>query len=180
MLAGNNGIRLNNEIVTMYLKYIEDEYVEIEVSDDGGQIREDEEAEYLHRKGLLWELLTPNAVLLSVILRNEIMANMNRGAGWCCEPVVLEPVEMESVCLEPVCWSLCAEPMVLELVVPDQWKLKLLGWFEKLESVFRISDCREKDKVKFATATLQGRALTWWNGRTASMGIDAANGTPMG
>ncbi|GJS31583.1 putative reverse transcriptase domain-containing protein [Tanacetum coccineum] len=51
-------------------------------------------------------------------------------------------------------------------------------WFEKLESVFRISDCREKDKVKFASATLQGRALTWWNGRTASMGIDAANGTP--
>nr|GEW16200.1 putative reverse transcriptase domain-containing protein [Tanacetum cinerariifolium] len=39
-------------------------------------------------------------------------------------------------------------------------------------------DCKEKDKVKFATATLQGRALTWWNGRIASMGIDAANGTP--
>nr|GEW57226.1 hypothetical protein [Tanacetum cinerariifolium] len=38
-------------------------------------------------------------------------------------------------------------------------------------------DCKEKDKVKFATATLQGRALTWWNGRIASMGIDAANGT---
>nr|GEW61327.1 hypothetical protein [Tanacetum cinerariifolium] len=34
------------------------------------------------------------------------------------------------------------------------------------------------DKVKFATATLQGRALTWWNGRIASMGIDAFNGTP--
>ncbi|GKB08052.1 putative reverse transcriptase domain-containing protein [Tanacetum coccineum] len=54
----------------------------------------------------------------------------------------------------------------------------LCQWFEKLESVFRISDYREKDKVKFATATLQGRALTWWNGRTASIGIDAANGTP--
>nr|GFC83256.1 hypothetical protein [Tanacetum cinerariifolium] len=40
------------------------------------------------------------------------------------------------------------------------------------------SDCKEKDKVKFTTATLQGRALTWWNGRIASMGIDAANGTP--
>ncbi|GKB65616.1 putative reverse transcriptase domain-containing protein [Tanacetum coccineum] len=38
--------------------------------------------------------------------------------------------------------------------------------------------CKERDKVKFATATLQGRALTWWNGRIASMGIDAANGTP--
>nr|GEU35292.1 putative reverse transcriptase domain-containing protein [Tanacetum cinerariifolium] len=35
----------------------------------------------------------------------------------------------------------------------------------------------ERDKVKFVTATLQGRALTWWNGRIASMGIDAANGT---
>nr|GEV44436.1 hypothetical protein [Tanacetum cinerariifolium] len=46
-----------------------------------------------------------------------------------------------------------------------------------LESVFRISDCKEMDKVKFATATLQGRALTWWNGRIASMGINAANGT---
>ncbi|GKB06854.1 hypothetical protein Tco_0835087, partial [Tanacetum coccineum] len=54
----------------------------------------------------------------------------------------------------------------------------LCQWFEKLEYVFRISDCREKDKVKFASATLQGRALTWWNARTASMGIDAANGTP--
>ncbi|GJR90196.1 putative reverse transcriptase domain-containing protein [Tanacetum coccineum] len=54
----------------------------------------------------------------------------------------------------------------------------LCQWFNKLESVFRISDCKERDKVKFATATLQGRALTWWNGRIASMGIDAANGTP--
>nr|GEX99422.1 putative reverse transcriptase domain-containing protein [Tanacetum cinerariifolium] len=39
-------------------------------------------------------------------------------------------------------------------------------------------DCKERDKVKFATATLQGRTLTWWNGRIVSMGIDAANGTP--
>ncbi|GKE36852.1 hypothetical protein Tco_1460257, partial [Tanacetum coccineum] len=54
----------------------------------------------------------------------------------------------------------------------------LCQWFEKLESVFRISDCKERDKVKFATATLQGRAFTWWNGRIASMRIDAANGTP--
>ncbi|GJS75248.1 putative reverse transcriptase domain-containing protein [Tanacetum coccineum] len=41
-----------------------------------------------------------------------------------------------------------------------------------------MNDCKERDKVKFATATLQGRALTWFNGRIASMGIDAANGTP--
>ncbi|GKE79757.1 putative reverse transcriptase domain-containing protein [Tanacetum coccineum] len=40
------------------------------------------------------------------------------------------------------------------------------------------SDCKERDKVKFVTTTLQGRALTWWNGRIASMGINVANGTP--
>ncbi|GKE47548.1 hypothetical protein Tco_1478806, partial [Tanacetum coccineum] len=40
-----------------------------------------------------------------------------------------------------------------------------------------MNDCKERDKVKFATTTLQGRALTWWNGRIASMGIDDANGT---
>ncbi|GJY45459.1 putative reverse transcriptase domain-containing protein [Tanacetum coccineum] len=54
----------------------------------------------------------------------------------------------------------------------------LCQWFEKLESMFQISDCKERDKVKFVTATLQGRALTWWNGRIDSMGIDTANGTP--
>nr|GFD37318.1 putative reverse transcriptase domain-containing protein [Tanacetum cinerariifolium] len=42
----------------------------------------------------------------------------------------------------------------------------LCQWFERLESVFQISECKEKDRVKFAMATLRGRALTWWNGRT--------------
>ncbi|GJX43706.1 putative reverse transcriptase domain-containing protein [Tanacetum coccineum] len=41
----------------------------------------------------------------------------------------------------------------------------LCQWFEKLESVFRISDCKGRDKVKFATATLQGRANNCGNGR---------------
>nr|GEY27297.1 putative reverse transcriptase domain-containing protein [Tanacetum cinerariifolium] len=54
----------------------------------------------------------------------------------------------------------------------------LCQWFEKLESVFQISECKEKDRVKFAMATLRGRALTWWNGRTKAMGIEAAYNTP--
>ncbi|GJR44439.1 putative reverse transcriptase domain-containing protein [Tanacetum coccineum] len=49
----------------------------------------------------------------------------------------------------------------------------LCQWFEKLESVFRISDCREKDKVKFATTLSQSRAFDLggmeemlpWNGQ---------------
>nr|GFC70793.1 putative reverse transcriptase domain-containing protein [Tanacetum cinerariifolium] len=47
----------------------------------------------------------------------------------------------------------------------------LCQWFEKLELVFQISECKENDRVKFAMATLRGRALTWWNGRTKAMGI---------
>ncbi|GJZ09623.1 putative reverse transcriptase domain-containing protein [Tanacetum coccineum] len=35
----------------------------------------------------------------------------------------------------------------------------LCQWFEKLESVFRISDCKERDKVKFTTAILQGEKV---------------------
>nr|GFB19017.1 putative reverse transcriptase domain-containing protein [Tanacetum cinerariifolium] len=54
----------------------------------------------------------------------------------------------------------------------------LCQWFKKLESVFQISECKEKDMVKFAMATLHGRALTWLNGRTKAIGIEAANNTP--
>nr|GEX71026.1 reverse transcriptase domain-containing protein [Tanacetum cinerariifolium] len=39
----------------------------------------------------------------------------------------------------------------------------LVRWFEKIENTFEISKCAEVRKVKFATATLHGRALTWWN-----------------
>ncbi|GJR04675.1 hypothetical protein Tco_0527659 [Tanacetum coccineum] len=39
--------------------------------------------------------------------------------------------------------------------------VELSRWVEKTEMVFRISECAEARKVKFAAATLQGRALTW-------------------
>ncbi|GJS38620.1 putative reverse transcriptase domain-containing protein [Tanacetum coccineum] len=96
-------------------------------------------------------------------LLNHDLENVERALGNVLERMsVLESGENATlkkrlaetetkVVLEPV----VLEPVVLEPVVLE-----------------------EKDKVKFATATLQGRALTWWNGRIASMGIDAANGTP--
>ncbi|GKC72890.1 putative reverse transcriptase domain-containing protein [Tanacetum coccineum] len=33
----------------------------------------------------------------------------------------------------------------------------------------------ERNKVKFAAATLQGRALTWWNSQVATLGLEVAN-----
>nr|GFB71442.1 hypothetical protein [Tanacetum cinerariifolium] len=41
--------------------------------------------------------------------------------------------------------------------------VRLVHWFKKMENTFEISECAEGKKVKFATATLHGRALTWWN-----------------
>ncbi|GKB42579.1 putative reverse transcriptase domain-containing protein [Tanacetum coccineum] len=48
-------------------------------------------------------------------------------------------------------------------------------WFEKIESVFQISKCIDKDKVKYAIYTLEGRALTWWNCHVHTLGIDATD-----
>nr|GEU36379.1 putative reverse transcriptase domain-containing protein [Tanacetum cinerariifolium] len=39
----------------------------------------------------------------------------------------------------------------------------LTWWIEKMESVFQISGCVIENQVKFATYTLLGTALTWWN-----------------
>ncbi|GKA78653.1 putative reverse transcriptase domain-containing protein [Tanacetum coccineum] len=54
--------------------------------------------------------------------------------------------------------------------------IELCRWFEKMESTFGISECVERNKVKFAAATFQGRALTWWNTQVATLGLVEANG----
>ncbi|GJU93647.1 putative reverse transcriptase domain-containing protein [Tanacetum coccineum] len=50
----------------------------------------------------------------------------------------------------------------------------LSQWLEKMESVFHISGCAINNQVKFATCTLLGAALTWWNGHVRTLGHDAA------
>nr|GEZ62082.1 reverse transcriptase domain-containing protein [Tanacetum cinerariifolium] len=50
----------------------------------------------------------------------------------------------------------------------------LSQWVEKMESVFHISGCAVKNQVKFATCTLLGAALTWWNGHVRTLGHDVA------
>ncbi|GJR23416.1 putative reverse transcriptase domain-containing protein [Tanacetum coccineum] len=49
----------------------------------------------------------------------------------------------------------------------------LTRWIEKMESVFNISGCAIKNQVKFATCTLLGAALTWWNGQIRTLGLEA-------
>nr|GFB87989.1 hypothetical protein [Tanacetum cinerariifolium] len=50
----------------------------------------------------------------------------------------------------------------------------LSQWVEKMKSVFHISGCAIENQVKFATCTLLGDALTWWNGHVRTLGHDAA------
>ncbi|GJW69928.1 hypothetical protein Tco_0126845 [Tanacetum coccineum] len=51
-------------------------------------------------------------------------------------------------------------------------------WFEKMESVFHISNCTMGCPVKFATCTLLGGALTWWNSHVRTVRHHAAYGMP--
>ncbi|GJX99921.1 reverse transcriptase domain-containing protein [Tanacetum coccineum] len=50
----------------------------------------------------------------------------------------------------------------------------LCQWLKKMESIFHISGCAIDNQVKFATCTLLGAALTWWNGHVRTLGHDAA------
>nr|GEU99736.1 hypothetical protein [Tanacetum cinerariifolium] len=54
----------------------------------------------------------------------------------------------------------------------------LTQWFEKMEFVFQISKCTVGNQIKFATCTLLGSALTWWNYQVKTIGHDAASGMP--
>nr|GEY13496.1 putative reverse transcriptase domain-containing protein [Tanacetum cinerariifolium] len=49
--------------------------------------------------------------------------------------------------------------------------VKLQRWFKNTESVFEISECAEGKKVKFAAATLEGLALTWWKTKVATIEV---------
>ncbi|GJY32976.1 putative reverse transcriptase domain-containing protein [Tanacetum coccineum] len=54
----------------------------------------------------------------------------------------------------------------------------LSQWFERMESVFHISNCTVENQVKFATCTLHSVASTWWNTHVKTVGHDAAYGMP--
>ncbi|GKF20174.1 hypothetical protein Tco_0068812, partial [Tanacetum coccineum] len=49
----------------------------------------------------------------------------------------------------------------------------LTRWIENMESVFNISVCAIENQVKFATCTLLGAALTWWNDQIRTLGPEA-------
>nr|GEX96924.1 hypothetical protein [Tanacetum cinerariifolium] len=54
----------------------------------------------------------------------------------------------------------------------------LTQWFERMETVFNISNCAVENQVKFSTCTLHGIALTWWKSHVKTVGQDFAHSMP--
>ncbi|GJV04751.1 reverse transcriptase domain-containing protein [Tanacetum coccineum] len=52
----------------------------------------------------------------------------------------------------------------------------LTQWFENMESIFHISNCTVASQIKFATCTLLGNALTWWNSHVKTVSHEVAYG----
>ncbi|GJX89222.1 hypothetical protein Tco_0341236 [Tanacetum coccineum] len=77
-------------------------------------------------------------------------------------------------------------PLSHECTYPDFMKCKplyfkgtkgvveLTQWFERMEIVFRISNCTVENQIKFATYTLLGSALTWRNSHIRTVGYNVA------
>ncbi|GJW36701.1 reverse transcriptase domain-containing protein [Tanacetum coccineum] len=52
--------------------------------------------------------------------------------------------------------------------------VKLTQWFDRMETMFHISNCTVENQIKFATCTLLRSALTWWNAHVRTIGHDVA------
>nr|GEY13077.1 putative reverse transcriptase domain-containing protein [Tanacetum cinerariifolium] len=52
--------------------------------------------------------------------------------------------------------------------------VELTQWFEKMETMFRISNCSVENQIKLSTCTLLGSSLTWWNYHVITVGPDVA------
>ncbi|GJY14755.1 hypothetical protein Tco_0385177 [Tanacetum coccineum] len=65
---------------------------------------------------------------------------------------------------------------IIEMLAADctEGVVELTQWFERMESVFRISNCSMENQIKFSTCTLLAGTLTWWNSHVITVGHDVA------
>ncbi|GJV71068.1 reverse transcriptase domain-containing protein [Tanacetum coccineum] len=66
------------------------------------------------------------------------------------------------------------EGVTAVLAARTEGVVDLTQWFERMETVFRISNCTVENQVKFATCTLMGIALTWWNSHARTVTNEVA------
>ncbi|GJR62388.1 putative reverse transcriptase domain-containing protein [Tanacetum coccineum] len=88
------------------------------------------------------------------------------------------------------CCKLAPSFSLVELHLPDFLKCQPLNfkgtegvvgltqWFEKMESVYSISNCTVACQVKIWYGTMQGNVLTWWNSHVKTTTPEAAHAMP--
>ncbi|GJS62841.1 putative reverse transcriptase domain-containing protein [Tanacetum coccineum] len=114
------------------------------------------------------DAMTPESIQAMIdraIQRNSTQDDdsQNSGGG------IRRPVQPARVCTYPDFMK--CQPLNFK---GTEGVVGLNQWLEKMESVFHISGCAIENQVKFATCTLLGAALTWWNGHVRTLGHDAA------
>ncbi|GJW23125.1 reverse transcriptase domain-containing protein [Tanacetum coccineum] len=114
------------------------------------------------------DAMTPESIQAMIdraIQRNSTQDDdsQNSGGG------IRRPVQPARVCTYPDFMK--CQPLNFK---GTEGVVGLNQWLKKMESVFHISGCAVENQVKFATCTLLGAALTWWNGHVRTLGHDAA------
>ncbi|GKB09019.1 putative reverse transcriptase domain-containing protein, partial [Tanacetum coccineum] len=114
------------------------------------------------------DAMTPESI--QAMIDREVQRNsthdddsQNSGGG------IRRPVQPARVCTYPDFMK--CQPLNFK---GTEGVVGLNQWLKKMESVFHISGCAVENQVKFATCTLLGAALTWWNGHVRTLGHDAA------
>nr|GFC97396.1 hypothetical protein [Tanacetum cinerariifolium] len=93
-------------------------------------------------------------------LRERVQNEENRAEGPNVAPVARECTFADFMKCRPITFR------------ENKRAVGLIRWIEKMEMVFTVSKCTEDNKVVFAAATFQDRALTWWNSQVATLGIE--------
>nr|GEX94828.1 hypothetical protein [Tanacetum cinerariifolium] len=92
--------------------------------------------------------------------RERVQNEANRAKGPNVAPVARECTFADFMKCSPITFQ------------GNKGAVGLIRWIEKTKMVFTVSKCTEANKVVFAAATIQDRALTWWNSQVATSGIE--------
>ncbi|GJY07132.1 reverse transcriptase domain-containing protein, partial [Tanacetum coccineum] len=93
--------------------------------------------------------------------RERVQNEANRAGGPNVAPVARECTFVDFMKCSPITFR------------GNEGAVGLIRWIEKTEMVFTVSKCIKANKVVFAAATFQDRALTWWNSQVATSGMEA-------
>nr|GEU44275.1 reverse transcriptase domain-containing protein [Tanacetum cinerariifolium] len=98
-------------------------------------------------------------------------------------PESQSPLEIQSIRMDQLMLRAASECTYIDFLKCQPLNFKgtegvvgLTQWFEKMKSVFHISNCTVACQIKFSSCTLQGNALTWWSSHVKTVSHEVAYG----